>query len=427
MERPASTAEVAEVVARAAATARTVRVAGSGHSFGDLVATEGVLLSLERLDAVLAIDRARLRARVQAGITLRELNAALDLHGLALENLGDIDEQTVAGAISTATHGTGARLPNLSAQVEALDLVLADGTTVRCTEDEPELLRAARVGLGSLGVITEVELRVVPAFTLRAVDTVAPLDAVLRGLDDRVAAHDHFEFFAFPYATKAVTRTTDRTDEPPRPRGASRAWLEDVALGNGVFGAVCRAGRRAPPLIPPLNRFVTWAAGPRTKVDRSHRVFPNARGVRFTETEWALPRDSARDAVVEILSLVRRRRLPINFPLEVRFVAGDERALLSPSYGRETAYIAAHVFAGMDAEPFLRAVQDVALDRDGRPHWGKRHFLDAAELAPRYPTWDRFQTVRAALDPEGRFTNGHVRRVLGAPVGSRSGAARPTS
>jgi L-gulonolactone oxidase len=416
VERPAGTAEVADAVCRAAADGHTVRVAGSGHSFGDLVGTGGVLLSLERMDRVLQVDADGLRVRVQGGITLRRLNRLLAAQGVALENLGDIDTQTLAGAISTATHGTGARLPNLSAQVEGLELVLADGMALSLTGEDRELLAAARVGLGALGIITEVVLRIVPAFTLRAVDALAPLERVLAGFDEHVAGHDHFEFFVFPYTSRAIARTLDRVDDPPRPRGRLRAWAEDVALANGAFGAVCHAGRRAPRLVPALNRTVTRLAGGRVEVDRSHRIFANERRVRFTETEWALPREAAPDVVRAVLSLVHRRRLPINFPLEVRCVAADERSLLSPAWGRETAYVAAHVFEGMEAEPFLRAVGEIAAAHDGRPHWGKRHFLGAAELTPRYPGWARFQAVRARLDPGGRFTNKHVRRVLGAPM-----------
>jgi L-gulonolactone oxidase len=406
--RPGSVEELAAAVRDAGA--RTVRVAGAGHSFGDLVATDGVLLQLDGLADVLAVDRAAGLVRVGAGIRLHALNAVLDALGLALPNLGDIDRQSVAGAISTATHGTGARLGNLATQVEELELVLADGSVLRCAPGSDELC-AARVSLGALGVIASVTLRVVPAFRLRAEDRGRPLEETLGRLDEHVAGSDHFEFYVFPHSDRALTRTNTRTDAPAAPRGALRRLLDEEVLPNGVIGAVCRLGRRFPAAIPRLNRRVAAAFTASVHTDVSHRVFTGRRRVRFTEMEWALPRA----ACVPVLRAALRaaERHVVNFPIEVRFTAADEESYLSPSWQRDTAYVAVHAFEGMPWEPYFREVQAAALDHDGRPHWGKRHLLDAAALAPRYPAWDRFQAVRDRLDPHRRFTNPHVERVLG--------------
>lgn len=414
IERPGSVGEVAAALERAAAAGERVRVAGSGHSFTDIACSDGRLLTLERMDRVLDVDRAGGRVRVEAGITLRALNAALAAQGLALENLGDIDAQTVAGAISTATHGTGARLPNLSAQVEALELVLADGSTLECaaSDAEPETCLAARVGIGSLGVLTAVTLRCVPAFTLHGVDAPAPLDETLDTLDELGAANDHFEFYVFPHTRTALTRANNRVEGPPRPRARARAWVDDVLLTNHAFHAACRAGRAAPSLIPVLNRVVTRAAGSSEKVDRSDRVFATRRLVRFTEMEYALPREQTAAAVRRILALIEERGFHVPFPLEVRLVAPDD-ALLSPVHGRASGYIAVHMFRGMDWQPYFRAVEQIMDDYDGRPHWGKRHFQTVATLRSRYPAWDRFQAVRARLDPGDRFGNMYTDRVLG--------------
>src|SRR5438067_8875176 len=220
VRHPADLSELCETVAAASQRGLRVRVAGSGHSFSDVACADGLMLQLDRMTSVLEVDRESRLARVQAGITIRELSRELDRHGLAFENLGDIDVQTIAGAISTATHGTGVRLPNISAQVAELTLVLADGSTLRCApETDGELFRAARVSLGALGVIAEVTLRCVPAFTLHGVDAPAPLAEVLDSFDDRARGNDHFEFFVFPHTTTALTRTNNRTDKPPRPRG----------------------------------------------------------------------------------------------------------------------------------------------------------------------------------------------------------------
>ncbi len=413
VEIPGSIEEISEALTRAAAHDRRVRVAGAGHSFSDIALTDGSQLRLERLTRVLDIDRSSGLVRVQAGITIRELNVRLAEHGLGLENLGDIDVQSIAGAISTATHGTGARLRNISAQVAELTLVLADGSTLRCAEDiDSEVFRAARVGLGALGVIAEVTLRCVPAFTLRGVDAPAPLSDTLARFEELALGNDHFEFFVFPHADRALTRTNNRTDQPPRPRGRVSAYANDVLLTNHAFELLCRAGRRFPRRIPQLNRLVTRLAGAGTRVDRSDRIFASPRLVRFTEMEYALPRERTPEAVNRIMALVPSRNFAVPFPIEVRTVAPDD-ALLSTAAGRDSGFVAVHMYRGMAWEPYFRAVEALMDELGGRPHWGKRHFQTAATLRPRYPDWDRFQAVRARLDPEGRFANAWTDRVLG--------------
>lgn len=413
-ERPGDVAEVGAALERAAAAGQRVRVAGSGHSFSDLVCTDGRLLTLERMGRMLDVDRASGRVRVEAGITLGALSAALARHGLALENLGDVDAQTIAGAIATGTHGTGARLRNISAQVEAIELVLADGSlrTFAARDEDTAGFLAARVALGALGVLTAVTLRCVPAFTLRGVDRPAPLAGALERLEEAGEANDHFELYAFPHSERALTRTNNRVDGPPRPRRRARAWAEDVLLTNHAFHAFCLAGRAWPRLIPRLNRAVTRLAGTTVRVDRSDRVFASPRLVRFTEMEYALPREHTVAAVRRVLELIPRRGFHVPFPLEVRLVAPDD-AYLSPAHARPTGYVAVHMFRGMPWEPYFRAVEEIMDAYGGRPHWGKRHFQTAATLRERYPRWQDFQRVRAQLDPQGRFANGHVERVLG--------------
>ena len=397
-----------------------VRVAGSGHSFSDIACTDGMQLRLDRLAEVLDVDRDSGLVRVQAGITIRELNERVAEHGLALENLGDIDAQTIAGAICTATHGTGAHLRNISAQVQEIKLVLADGSTLTCSaQSDPETFRAARVSLGALGVIAEVSLRCVPAFRLRGIDGSAPLDRTLRRFEELSLSNDHFEFYVFPYAQTALTRTNNRTDEPARPPGRVSAYVNDVLLVNQAFGLLCRVGRGSPSRIPQINRLVTRLAGSRVRVDRSDRVFATPRLVRFTEMEYALPRANVPEAVRRVLAMVQRERLPVPFPIEVRSVAADD-AFLSTAAGRDSGFVAVHMFEGMAFEGYFRAVEAIMDELEGRPHWGKRHFQSAETLRGRYPDWERFQAVRARLDPQGLFSNAWTDRVLGA-VGAAAG------
>jgi L-gulono-1,4-lactone dehydrogenase len=405
IERPKSAREVQSAIRRAIEAGRTVRAAGAGHSFSACVPTDGTLLRLDRLNRILDTDGDLVE--VEAGITLAELNEGLEARGLALPNLGDIDAQSLAGALATATHGTGARLQNLSAQVQALELVTGDGERRRI--DDGDLLRAARVGLGSLGIVTSVTLRCVPAFRLKGVDKTLPLEEVLTTLDERADAHDHFEFWTFPHSPLALTRTNDRTDEPISAPGPARAWLHDVLLDNHALRALCLAGRRFPRAIPAINRFAASAASGRERVDASHRIFASPRLVRFDEMEYAIPREHAADAVRGAREILERH--PVNFPVELRFVADDD-ALLSPAHGRDTAYIAVHVFEGMDGEGPFREIERLMAGWGGRPHWGKRSFLAARELRSRYPRWDDFAAARAELDPEGTFENDWARRTL---------------
>jgi L-gulonolactone oxidase len=415
-ERPLTTEDVSGAVCRAAERDWTVRVAGSGHSFTNAVATGGLMLSLERMDRVLELDRGAGFARVQAGITLNALNQELAAGGLALPNMGDVDVQSVAGATATGTHGTGARLANLSAGIRALRLVLADGSVTEINEDDdPDAWRAARVSIGSLGVVTEVVLRVCDAFTLRGTDERRPLEDVLDRIDEIVDSNDHFEFLSFPHSPLVHARTNNRVDEPPQPRSRPRAWINDMLLTNHLFGVACRLGRRQPSWIPAINRTVTRLGGKSSRVDRSDRIFTTPRRVRFTEMEYALPRARGAEAVRAVHGVVKERGFAVPFPMEVRFVASDD-AFLSPAHGRDTCYVAVHMFEGMPWEPYFRAVEQIMDGFGGRPHWGKRHFQTAETLRARYPDWDRFAAVRARLDPAGRFTNEYVRRVLGPPA-----------
>jgi L-gulono-1,4-lactone dehydrogenase len=413
VECPSSLDELAEVVGRAGEHGVRVRVTGAGHSFSDICATDGVLLRLGHLARVIHVDRSSGLVRVQGGITIHALNRFLAQRGLALENLGDIDVQSIAGAISTATHGTGARLRNISSQVVALKLLLADGSTLECSaERDPEVFAAARVGLGALGVVVEVTLRCVPAFVLRGVDRPAPLDETLERFEELAVDNDHFEFFVFPHTQTALTRTNNRTDQLARPRGALSAWANDVLLTNHAFGAFCALGRMVPAQIPRINRLLTRLAGGSTRVDRSDRIFASPRLVRFTEMEYSLPRERTPEAVRRVLRLVQDEGFAVPFPVEVRTVAADD-AFLSTAHGRDSGFVAVHMYRGMEWRPYFRAVEAVMDELGGRPHWGKRHFQTAATLRERYPEWDRFQAVRARLDPQGRFANEWTDRILG--------------
>jgi len=413
--RPTSLEEVTGALRLARERDSTLRVAGAGHSFTETVLTNGILVSLDRMNRVLEIDRDSGRVRVEAGITLRALSERLDSVGLALPNLGDIDVQSLAGATATATHGTGIRLPNLSAGIVSMELALEDGSIVEMSEEsDADAWRAGRVSIGALGIVTAITMKTVPAFNLHAVDRPQPLPEVLENLDELVESNDHFEFYNFPYSDIALTRVNNRVQGPPQPRSHTKAWIDDVLVVNHLLALVCRTGRRLPWVIPHLNRLAPRLAGTSERVDRSYLVFSSRRDVRFTEMEYALPRAHAEAAVRAVREIVERDELSVPLPLEVRFGAADD-AWLSPAYGRETCYVAVHMFEGMAWDRYFRSVEAAMCDLGGRPHWGKRHAQNAASLATIYPEWGRYASVRARLDPQGRFTNPYVDRVLGPP------------
>jgi L-gulonolactone oxidase len=412
--RPASRDELSEALAAAAAAGRKVSVAGSGHSFTETAMTDGTLVRVEGLGGVLDADPPSGLVRVGAGTVLADLNEELARLGLAMENLGDIDRQTIAGAISTGTHGTGARLRNISAQVEGMELVLADGSVRQLgAATNPELLRAVRVGIGALGAISAVTLRCVPAFTLARVDTPRPREEVLDSFQESADANDHFELFTFPYADSALVLERNRTEAPARPPGWVAAYLNDVVVENWALEALSATGKRFPAAIPSLSRLAGRLASGSRMVDRSDRVFANDRRVRFTEMEYGIPREHGPEAARRVVEWVRSTRYPVFFPIEMRVAAGDD-ALLSPSHERDTAYIAVHQYRGMEWRPYFEAVEEIMSSYGGRPHWGKRHFQTAESLAPRYPAWLEFQQARDELDPSRTFTNAYAARVLGA-------------
>ncbi|MBV9379691.1 MAG: FAD-binding protein [Streptosporangiaceae bacterium] len=415
--RPASVTEISGAVKAAASAGLTARAVGSGHSFTAVAATSGVAMDLSGWTGIVAADTTTGLVTVRSGTTIRALNAALDGLGLAMANLGDIDAQTIAGALSTGTHGTGSRLGGLATQAEAMELVLADGSVVSCSAAErPELFAAARVGLGALGVISAVTLRCVPAFTLAADERPMPLDEVLARFGEFAGENDHFEFYWFPYGRNALVKRNNRVPggPVPRPMPAWRRFWEFEVMENAAFGALCRAGRAMPRLIGPLNRFSSAALSRRSYSDVSHRVFVTPRRVRFVESEYAVPRESVLDVLAELRRAVPRLADPVMFPVEVRVAAADD-IWLSTAYGRDTAYIAIHQYAGLPYQGYFDAFESAAAAVGGRPHWGKLHSLDAARLRARYPRFDDFLRVRRETDPEGRFTNPYLDRVLGPP------------
>ena len=415
VHKPRSTPEIAEVVANAAVEGRHLRVWGSGHSFTPIAVAESDAMDLTAWTGIASADVKTGLVTVRSGTTLKTLNAELDKLGLAMTNLGDIDAQTVAGAISTGTHGTGARLGGIATQIAALQLVLADGSVVNCSADRrPNLFAAARVGLGALGVISTVTLQCEPSFELFAQERPEPLEQVLEGFDEFADSNDHFEFYWFPYGSNALVKRNNRlpADAERRPLNKARRFVDYEIMENVAFGGLCRLGRLMPRLVRPLGRFASSVLSAREYSDLSHRVFVTHRAVKFVESEFAVPRESLQGVLAQLRAMVATLENPVMFPVEVRVAAADD-IWLSTANGRDSAYIAIHQFVGMPYREYFAAFASIVGQVGGRPHWGKMHDLDAATLRGRYPHFDDFLQVRKEVDPAGVFTNAYLDQVLG--------------
>ncbi|MEV5572797.1 D-arabinono-1,4-lactone oxidase [Spirillospora sp. NPDC052269] len=410
---PTSTEEVSAAVRAAAADGHTVRMTGTGHSFTGAAVAEDVLLRPAGMTAVRSVDTTSGLVTVEAGLPLHALNRMLAEHGRALANMGDIQEQTVAGALQTATHGTGRDAAGLASQVHALELVLADGSVVTCSRDErPDLFDAARASVGALGIITAITWKTVPAFLLRAQEQPMKWDEVLSRIDEFDAANEHFEFYWFPHTEGCLTKRNNRVDGPPEPLSRFKGWLDDEFMSNSLFEVINKITHAAPMITPSINQLSARALGARTFTDTSYKVFTSPRTVRFKEQEYAIPRERLAEALREVRGLFERRDWKISFPIEVRLLP-EEDAWLSMAHGRRSAFIAVHVYHRDDHAYYFGGVEDVLTGLGGRPHWGKMHTRDAAYLETVYPRFKDFQAIRNELDPDRRFANPYTRQVFG--------------
>ncbi|WP_172386520.1 D-arabinono-1,4-lactone oxidase [Streptomyces sp. MNP-20] len=410
---PASVDELVAAVRGAAAEGLTVKPVGTGHSFTAAAATDGLLIRPDLLTGIRAIDHAAGTVTVEAGTPLKRLNAALAREGLSLTNMGDIMEQTVSGAVSTGTHGTGRDSASIAAQITALELVTADGQVLTCSRDEhPDVFAAARVGLGALGVISAITFSVEPLFFLQAREEPMSFDQVTRSFDELATENEHFEFYWFPHTDNCTTKRNNRSLGPAAPPGAISAFVEDELLSNGLFQVVNSLGRAVPATIPAIARISSKALSARTYTDIPYKVFTSPRRVRFVEMEYAVPREALVDTLRELKTMIERSPLRVSFPVEVRTAPADD-ITLSTASGRDSAYIAVHLYKGTPFRTYFSAAEQIFVAHEGRPHWGKLHTRDAAYFAKAYPRFGEFTALRDRLDPDRLFANAYLRRVLG--------------
>lgn len=420
---PRSVDHVVLAVQRALETGHTLKPIGASHSFSGAGATDGIRLGMGRMRGLVDVDLARSRVTLWAGTCLWELPSILEPLGLALENIGDIDRQTISGATSTGTHGTGLRFGSLSTQIVGATLVDGTGTVRSIDEDhEPHLLPAVALGVGALGVLLTVTIQCVPRFVVRAVEAPLPFDCIVAEYLDRSRTADHFEFYWFPHTTTTRTKTNTRIAIDPvngprgdqtEPLGRIARFIDEELVNNLVLGAIMGLEHSVPSTTRFINRRICTLSSDREYSDESNRVFVTNRRVRFREMEYGLPVDAVPDALCELRNMIERRKLTVSFPVEVRSAAADP-LLISPAHARETGYIAVHRYWRDKDHEYFREAEAVLLDHGGRPHWGKMHTQNAADFAAHYPEFDAFLRVRDELDPHRIFTNPYLERVLGS-------------
>jgi L-gulonolactone oxidase len=412
---PADEAALIELIADATRTGRSIRPVGTGHSFTPIAATDDILLTMDRFSGVRAVDAATGDVTFGAGTRLSEIPALLAPHHLAMENLGDIDRQTLAGAISTGTHGTGIAFTGLAGQVTGVRIALADGSILDVDRSRrPELFAAARLGLGAFGVLTEIRVRCVPEFLLAANEHPEPLGDLLDDFAARAAAVDHLEFYFFPHTDIAAVKENTRLPitAARHSRSRLRATMDDEVTQNGLFAAMCGIGWAAPAAIPAMNRLAARMMSRSSYTDISTAILTTSRRVRFREMEYGIDLDALPAAVREVRAAIERHGWRITFPMEVRVAAADD-VPLSTAFGRPTAYVAVHRYVHDPFARYFLTVQDIMLAHGGRPHWGKLHSLDATRLRSRYPRFDEVTALRADVDPQGLWRNAYLGRVLG--------------
>lgn len=395
---PRSPEELAALVR----SAGQVRATGAGHSFTPVCDSDDTIISLSHMEGALSIDRERETAWAPAGWSLARLTEALWTEGFSLANQGDVNPQSLAGAVGTGTHGTGRSLGSLSTMARGFRLTTADGETIEISEaHNPGWLDGARLSLGMLGVVTEIEIDVVPAYGLIEQIELRPVDALLEDYHSISGEERHGEFFVFPYARTAFYKTLTMAP-PPADNGPGSDF------GEGVFRTACKLGRRLPALVPGTQRLMMRLSQPTRRSGPAFRIFPSDRTVRFEEMEYHFGQGAGLAALAEARRHVQRRRLPVTFPFEMRTIAGDT-IWLSPFKAGVNESISFHQYAPMDWRKLFAEIEPIFRDFGGRPHWGKRHTLSRGDVDRLHPEAERFRVLRRKLDPAGKFLNAHLR------------------
>lgn len=401
---PATVGELQELIASSTGVVRPV---GAGHSFTALVPTDGCIVSLARMSGVVRHDADTLQATVRAGSRLGDLGQPLENAGQALINMPDIDEQALGGCLATATHGTGTGIGCMSTFVRGLQFVDGRGNLVNCSADEnPEVFQAALVSMGSLGVMTEVTLQNQAPYRMRRETQWQPIEDILASADAMADQHRNFEFYYVPFSGMGFTDAHDYTDQPV-------GSTEKIDSNEGVY--TLRTIRDYLEDWPGLRELILGSymrtLADEVTIESSWKNYASERNVRFNEMEYHLPREHGLQTLREIREVLENNFREVFFPIEVRWIQGDD-IWLSPFHGRDTMSIAVHRYFDEDFKPYFRAIEPIFRKYNGRPHWGKLNTLGRDDFIELYPRWKDFEEVRRSLDPQGRFLNDYLRTLF---------------
>ena len=409
---PKSEEEIADIIKRATSSGKSIRTVGSHHSFTPLLATNSVSLSLDEMQGLISKESDN-RAVAWAGTKLKKLSELLAENGLAQENMGDINVQSVAGAISTGTHGTGITLGSVGTQVEEITFVNGLGELITLNEENNyHEFKCAQLSLGSLGVITRMKMRCKEAYNLELDIRKEKLSDVLANLDAIVDENRHFEFYSIPNSQWSQTKRSNIVSQEAGHTSKFSAFINDIVLENWALQLLCSINKTIPSSSKTISNLIGSFISNEKKIQQSHKVFSTVRNVKFTEMEYNIPYESYQEVVKEMLKLIDKNNYRISFPQEHRFVQADD-IYLSPAHNRKSAYIASHVYKGMDNTSYFKDLEDLFIAHGGRPHWGKMHTRDASFFRKAYPKFDDFLQVRAKHDPNGIFLNDHLKKVFG--------------
>lgn len=398
-----------ELATQLAQAAQPIRPVGAGHSFNGQCATEGSLLSLDFLQGIEQHDAAQHQATVWAGTRLSQLGEQLAAIGQEMWTLPDINKQTLAGALATGTHGSGVDIPAMHGRVLGFELITVDGQTLWCSPtQESEVFHAALVGLGSFGVMTRVQLANWALQLTKRQTQVRPLAQMLQDWPALQQRHRQAEFFYLPSTGLAVQVLHDAANGTRQPRGEDQDMqaLMDLKQLRDWFA-----------WSPRIRRFLAQrlgqSHGTEVAVDHSWRLLSSERSVRFHEMEYHVPLDQQLAAFAQIVEIIETEFPEVFFPIELRTVAADQQAWLSPFYQRATGSIAIHAYYVEDYHKLFTRLEPVLRQYQGRPHWGKMHQLVGRDFAELYPQWEQVCRVRAQLDPKQRLLNPYLKTIWG--------------
>jgi len=396
--QPTDIAQLSQIIRHS----QKCRVVGAGHSFSPLVCTDDTLISLDSLTGLVSHDSQLNQSTLLAGTRLKNLGAVLNPINQALINQGDIDEQSLAGAISTGTHGTGKNLTCVSGFVEGFQLMTANGETLDCDRTQNStIFEAGRVALGSLGVLTQITMQNLPRYRLKEQIQLTPFQDILSNMDQWKTEHRHIECMVFVHARDVILKTLDPTEDEIKTLPAP--WPSDDAL----LTLCSEIAKNFPRLNPSVQKLLGIFVKPTTRVDWSSVIFPSVRETRFNEMEYQIPAERGLECLAEVVATLQKHKAPVFFPLEYRYVKGDD-IWLSPFYQQDCASISVHQYHKQDCREIFKIVEPIFWKYGGRPHWGKMHTLTAPQLKKLYPRWDDFMKIRQELDPTNKWMNPHL-------------------